>query len=105
MNPANPTNRDIKLFSGSSHEAFTGEICSALGFAMADRKIFRFSDGEIGVSIQESVRGTDVFLVQPTCEPVNENLMELLIMTDAMRRASAARINVSSPTSAMPGKK
>ncbi len=97
MNPANPTNRDIKLFSGSSHEAFTGEICSALGFAMADRKIFRFSDGEIGVSIQESVRGTDVFLVQPTCEPVNENLMELLIMTDAMRRASAARINVVIP--------
>ena len=67
MNPANPTNRDIKLFSGSSHEAFTGEICSALGFAMADRKIFRFSDGEIGVSIQESVRGTSTKIGRASC--------------------------------------
>lgn len=89
--------RDIKLVSGSAHEKFTVAVCATLGFPMADRKIFRFSDGEIGVSIQESVRGTDVFIVQPTCEPVNENLMELLIITDAMKRASASRVNVVVP--------
>lgn len=89
--------RDIKLFSGSAHEAFTREICSNLGIATADRKIFRFSDGEIGVSIQESVRGTDAFIVQPTCDPVNENLMEVLIITDALKRASAYRVNVVLP--------
>lgn len=89
--------KDIKLLSGSAHEGFTREVCSNLGIAMADRKIFRFSDGEIGVSIQESVRGTDVFIVQPTCFPVNENLMELLIITDALKRASAYRVNVVLP--------
>lgn len=89
--------RDIKLFSGSAHETFTQEICSNLGIAMADRKIFRFSDGEIGVSIQESVRGTDAFIVQPTCAPINENLMEVLIITDALKRASAYRVNVVLP--------
>lgn len=89
--------RDIKLFSGSAHEAFTMEICSNLGIAMAGRKVFRFSDGEIGVSIQESVRGTDAFIVQPTCAPINENLMEVLIITDALKRASAYRVNVVLP--------
>lgn len=89
--------RDIKLFSGSAHEGLTREICSNLGIAMADRKVFRFSDGEIGVTIQESVRGTDAFIVQPTCDPVNENLMEVLIITDALKRASAYRVNVVLP--------
>jgi ribose-phosphate pyrophosphokinase len=64
---------------------------------MSGRKIFRFSDGEIGLSLQESVRGTDVFIIQPTCAPVNENLMELLVIIDAIRRASAYRINVVLP--------
>jgi ribose-phosphate pyrophosphokinase len=64
---------------------------------MAERKIFRFSDGEIGLFLQESVRGSDAFIIQPTCAPVNENLMELLVIIDAMKRASAYRINVVLP--------
>jgi ribose-phosphate pyrophosphokinase len=64
---------------------------------MAGRKIFRFSDGEIGLSLQESVRGSDAFIIQPTCAPVNENLMELLVIIDAMKRASAYRVNVVLP--------
>jgi ribose-phosphate pyrophosphokinase len=91
------TSRDIKIFSGSAHEDFARAICATLGFQMAERKIFRFSDGEIGLSLQESVRGSDAFIIQPTCAPVNENLMELLVIIDAMRRASAYRINVVLP--------
>ena len=89
--------RDIKIFSGSAHEAFARAICKTLGFQMSERKIFRFSDGEIGLSLQESVRGTDAFIIQPTCAPVNENLMELLILIDSMKRASAYRVNVVLP--------
>ena len=89
--------RDIKIFSGSAHEKFASVICSTLGIQMSGRKIFRFSDGEIGLSLQESVRGTDAFIIQPTCAPVNENLMELLVIIDAMRRASAYRVNVVLP--------
>ncbi|MDR1510168.1 MAG: ribose-phosphate diphosphokinase, partial [Synergistaceae bacterium] len=91
------TSRDIKIFSGSAHEDFTRAICATLGFQMAERKIFRFSDGEIGLSLQESVRGSDAFIIQPTCAPVNDNLMELLVIIDAMKRASAYRINVVLP--------
>ncbi|MDR1481831.1 MAG: ribose-phosphate pyrophosphokinase [Synergistaceae bacterium] len=91
------SSRDMKIFSGSAHEFFAEEICSTLGVQMAERKIFRFSDGEVGLSLQESVRGADIFIIQPTCQPVNENLMELLILIDAMRRASAGRINVVLP--------
>jgi ribose-phosphate pyrophosphokinase len=89
--------RDIKIFSGSAHEDFAKAICSTLGFQLSERQIFRFSDGEIGLSLRESVRGTDAFIIQPTCAPVNENLMELLVIIDAMRRASAYRINVVLP--------
>ena len=89
--------RDIKIFSGSAHEEFAKSICSNLGIQISGPKLFRFSDGEIGLSLQESVRGTDAFIVQPTCAPVNENLMELLLIIDAMRRASASRINVVLP--------
>jgi ribose-phosphate pyrophosphokinase len=89
--------RDIKIFSGSAHEAFTAEICNTLGVPMSCCKIFRFSDGEIGLSLQESVRGADVFVIQPTSDPVNENLMEVLIMIDALKRASAGKINIVLP--------
>ncbi|MDL2264451.1 ribose-phosphate pyrophosphokinase [Synergistaceae bacterium OttesenSCG-928-I11] len=89
--------RDLKIFSGSAHEEFAREICSTLGVPLAERKAFRFSDGEIGIALGESVRGADAFVIQPTCQPVNENLMELLIIVDALRRASAARINVVVP--------
>jgi len=89
--------RELKVFSGSAHPEFTRSICENLGVGVATANIFRFSDGEIGLSVEESVRGADVYVVQPTCEPVNENLMELLIMIDAMRRASAYRVNVVTP--------
>jgi ribose-phosphate pyrophosphokinase len=89
--------RGIKIFSGSAHEKFARDICEALSLPLSERQIFRFSDGEIGVSLQESVRGIDSFVIQPTCEPVNENLMELLIIIDALRRASTWRINVVLP--------
>ncbi len=89
--------RELKVFSGSAHPEFTRSICENLGVGVATANIFRFSDGEIGLSVEESVRGADVYVIQPTCEPVNENLMELLIMIDAMRRASAYRVNVVTP--------
>lgn len=89
--------REIKVLSGSAHPSFAEDVCVSLGVPLAASKNFRFSDGEIGLSIEESVRGADVYLIQPTCEPVNENLMELLIMIDALRRASAHRINVVTP--------
>lgn len=89
--------RDLKIFSGSAHEGFAHDICNTLGVPMAERKVFRFSDGEIGLALGESVRGADAFVIQPTCQPVNENLMELLIIVDALKRASAARINVVLP--------
>ncbi len=89
--------REMKLFSGSAHPEFAARVCENLGVPLAATKLFRFSDGEIGVSIEESVRGADVFVMQPTCSPVNENLMELLIMVDALHRASAYRINVVTP--------
>jgi ribose-phosphate pyrophosphokinase len=89
--------RELKVFSGGAHPEFTRSICENLGVGVATANIFRFSDGEIGLSVEESVRGADVYVIQPTCEPVNENLMELLIMIDAMRRASAYRVNVVTP--------
>jgi ribose-phosphate pyrophosphokinase len=89
--------RDIKIISGGAHEDFARAICSTLGIQMAERRVFRFSDGEIGLSLQESVRGTDAFLIQPTCSPVNENIMELLVIVDALKRASAFRVNAVLP--------
>ena len=81
--------REVKIFSGSDCREFAKSICSNLGVPLATVKTKRFADGEISVSIEESVRGTDVYVVQPTCKPANEHLMELLIMVDALRRASA----------------
>ncbi len=92
-----PFGHELKVFSGTGHPAFAKRICSELGIEQSKAKHYRFSDGEIGLSIEESVRGADVFVVQPTCNPVNENLVELLIMLDALMRASAFRINVVIP--------
>lgn len=89
--------REVKIFSGSAHKQFTENICLNLGIPLSASKLFRFSDGEIGVSIEESVRGADVYVVQPTCEPANEHLVELLIIVDALKRASAYRINLVIP--------
>lgn len=82
----------LKLFSGNANNPLAEEIAQYLGIAKGLAKVKTFADGEISIEIGESVRGCDVYIVQPTCWPVNDNLMELLIMIDAMRRASAARI-------------
>ena len=83
---------DLKLFSGNANRPLAEEIAKALQLTLSDAEVSRFSDGEVRVQINENVRGTDVFLIQPTCPPVNDNLMELLIMIDALKRASARRI-------------
>jgi ribose-phosphate pyrophosphokinase len=93
----NHTRHSLKVFSGNAHPALAREICKDLGVPLGKANIDRFPDGEVRLQIQENVRGTDVFVIQPTCSPVNENLMELLIMLDAFRRASANRITAVIP--------
>ncbi|KAL5973660.1 ribose-phosphate pyrophosphokinase 1 [Asimina triloba] len=87
----------LRIFSGTANPLLSQEIACYMGLDLGKIKIKRFADGEIYVQLQESVRGCDVFLVQPTCPPANENLMELLIMIDACRRASAKNITAVIP--------
>ena len=87
----------FKIFSGTANPALADEICNFLGMARAQANIARFSDGEVYVQLLENVRGGDVFVVQPTCHPVNEHIMELLLMIDALKRASARRITTVIP--------
>ncbi|HOW98298.1 MAG TPA: ribose-phosphate pyrophosphokinase [Kiritimatiellia bacterium] len=87
----------MRIFSGNAHRALAEEIAAYVEQPLGDVNITRFPDGEIGVKIVDNIRGQDVFIVQPTCNPPNENLMELLIMVDAARRASAARITAVMP--------
>ncbi len=89
--------KNIKIFSGNSSKELAMGIANCLGLQMGKSDCSTFSDGEISVSLHESVRGSDCFIVQSTCDPVNNNLMELLIMIDAMKRASAARITAVIP--------
>lgn len=84
--------QELKLFAGSAHPALAKAVAQHLGIELGGLTVSRFSDGEIRVKIEESIRGADVFLIQPTCNPVNENLMELLILQDAFKRASAGRV-------------
>jgi len=88
---------DYKVFTGNSHPELAEEIASIMGKPLGKATVTNFSDGEISVSLWETVRGVDAYIVQPTCNPVNNNLMELLIMIDAMKRASAGRINAVIP--------
>jgi ribose-phosphate pyrophosphokinase len=90
-------NGELKVFGGRSHPALTGEICRTLGREAGRITLYNFSDGENYCQIEENVRGADVFIVQPTCAPVNANMMELLIMLDAFRRSSASRITAVMP--------
>jgi len=83
---------DLKIITGTANPRLAEDIAQRLGMSVADTDVRRFADGEIRVQINESVRGTDVFVVQPTAPPANENLMELLILIDALKRASARRI-------------
>ena len=87
----------LTLISGRAHPQLAAEIAAYLGIELAKVDIWNFPDGEIGLKVEDNIRGRDVFLVQPTCPPVNENLMELLILIDACKRASAARITTVLP--------
>ncbi len=89
--------KDIKIFTGNSNPAVAQGIADALGLKLGQSEVVTFSDGEVSVSIKESVRGSDVFVVQSTSYPVNDHLMELLIMIDAFKRASAGRITAVIP--------
>ncbi len=88
---------ELKILSGNGNPDFASRICEHLGVELGRAKVSRFSDGEINVEIDENIRGRDVFLVQPTCTPVNDHLMELLVMVDACKRASAGRITAVIP--------
>ena len=92
-----PHGTKIKLFAGNSNPVLAKRIADALGLTLSDCVCKKFADGEISVSFYETVRGCDVFLIQSTCCPVNDNFMELLIMIDACRRASAGRITAVMP--------
>ena len=88
---------ELKVFSGNGNPVLARAICDYLGIPLGQWKLSRFSDGEVYCQILENVRGTDVFVIQPTCHPVNENLVELLLAVDALKRSSAARITAVIP--------
>ena len=88
---------EIRIFGGRAHPSLVREICDYLGLPQGNSTAFNFSDGETFCQIDENVRGSDVFIVQPTCRPVNENLMELLILLDAFKRSSASRVTAVLP--------
>jgi len=87
----------FKIFCGTANEALCDEVCAFLGLTRGQALVTRFSDGEAYVQIQENVRGADVFVLQPTCHSVDQHLMELLLMIDALKRASARRITAVIP--------
>jgi ribose-phosphate pyrophosphokinase len=87
----------LKLFSGSAHPALAREIADFLGVPIGNARLHRFPDSEVSFQIDENIRGTDVFVVQPTCSPVDEHLVELCVMIDAFRRSSASRITAVVP--------
>lgn len=89
--------KNIKIFTGNSYPELAHDIADIIGVNVGDSKVSKFSNGETSVDINETVRGTDLFLVQTLCEPVNDNIMELLIMLDAFKRASAGRITAVIP--------
>ena len=78
--------KDIKVFCGNANQPLAAEICQMMGTKLGESEVKSFADGEVSVSLYETVRGSDVFVVQSTCKPVNDNLMELLVMIDALRR-------------------
>src|SRR2546428_1057993 len=88
---------ELKVFSGSAHPELTREIAAVLGVTVGQARLRRFPDSEVSFQIDENIRGTDVFIIQPTCNPVDQHIMELLIMIDAFKRSSAARITAVLP--------
>src|SRR5215470_15063225 len=88
---------ELKVFSGSAHPELARDIAAFLGVSVGQARLRRFPDSEVSFQIDENIRGTDVFVVQPTCSPVDQHIMELLIMIDAFKRSSAARITAVLP--------
>ena len=95
--PEDPTVPDMKIFAGNAIPELAKKIASRLYIKLGDAEVGRFSDGEVCVQINENVRGSDVFIIQSTCAPTNDNLIELIVMVDALRRASAGRITAVIP--------
>jgi len=95
--PRPRTDDKFKIFSGTANEPLADEVCHFLGMQRGQAQVTRFADGECYVQVQENVRGADVFVMQPTCRPVDEHLMELMLMIDALKRASARRITAVIP--------
>ncbi len=91
------TQRNVRIITGNSNREFAKKVANELGLTLAPCDVTHFSDGEINLNIDQTVRGMDVFIIQPTCAPVNDSLMELLILIDAVKRASAGRINAVIP--------
>jgi ribose-phosphate pyrophosphokinase len=94
MHPVHP---DFMVFTGNANRAFAEDMVATLGIPLGAARVSRFSDGEVDVEIQENVRAREVFVVQPTCAPTNDNLMELLVMVDALRRSNAERVTAVIP--------
>ena len=92
-----PADSNLMVFSGNAHPKLARDVCDDLNIPLGKALVSQFSDGEVQVEIQENVRGKDVFVVQPTCIPTNDNVMELLIMIDALKRSSAERITAVMP--------
>jgi ribose-phosphate pyrophosphokinase len=88
---------EVLVFSGSSNQALAKEVCDRLGIQLGNAKIGRFSDGECNIQIYESIRGKEIYLIQPTSPPVNENLLELLLLISTMKRTSAKKITAIIP--------
>ena len=89
--------KKLKIFTGNANPALAQEICDYLGLPLGEATVGRFNNGEVQIMIDESVRGKDVFIVQPTSYPVNDNMMELFVMADALKRASARHITAVVP--------
>ena len=87
----------MMVFTGNANPQLAGAVCKYLDLSLGKAIVGRFSDGEIQVEIMENVRGRDVFVIQPTCNPTNDNLMELVVMIDAVRRASSKRVTAVVP--------
>ena len=88
---------ELKIFTGNAHRALANRVVDRLRMDLGNAEVGRFSNGEVSVEIEDNVRGKDVFIIQPTCAPTNDNLMELIVLADCLRRASATRITAVIP--------
>lgn len=92
-----PKQKNLMIFTGNANIEFASKVAKCIGIRLGQASVTKFSDGEVSVSILENVRGADVFILQPTCFPTNDNLMEILVLTDALKRSSAGRITAAIP--------